>query len=77
MRRGRHCATFTLLTPEAEVGSEGLLGVVAAGFDPTTDDGAHLFWQGWMLSWLAAQLIGADRDLKELRRNCDSTVTQL
>ena len=44
MRRGRHYATFTLRT----LGGT-MLGVVGAGFDPTTGAEAYGSAQGWLL----------------------------
>ena len=50
MRRGRHCATFTLRSLD---GGAAILGVVGVGFDPAAGTKAYASPQGWMLytSW--------------------------
>ena len=50
MRRGRHCATFTLRSLD---GGAAILGVVGVGFDPTSSGRAYASSEGWMLctSW--------------------------
>ena len=53
MRRGRHYATFTLHT----LGAEAFLGVVGAGFDPTTGAEANESSQGWVLSTFSGKLL--------------------
>ena len=58
MRRGRHCATFTLRSLD---GGAAILGVVGVGFDPTSSGRAYASSEGWLLSTFHGHLLHAGR----------------
>ena len=67
MRRGQHYATFTLRTL-----GYAMLGVVGAGFDPTTAGGpAHGSAQGWLLFTADGSLATGSGDLYHAGRECN------